>query len=155
MKKYKVIGVMSGTSCDGLDLAYCEFTKNKIWQYKILKCKTIKYNKIWISKISKNFNKINDDLIKLDYNFGVFIGKKILSFIKKNNIHPDLICSHGHTVIHQPNKKITFQIGCGNTIAKLTKTTTINNFRIKDIELGGQGAPLVPIGDFLLFQKYK
>ncbi len=155
MKKYKVIGIMSGTSCDGLDIAYCEFSKQKSWSYKIIKCQTIKYNQNFINKISREFSEINKDLIELDYFFGKFIGLEINKFIKKHELKIDLVCSHGHTVIHNPEKKISFQIGCGKTIRNITKTTTINDFRIKDIEMGGQGAPLVPIGDNLLFKKYK
>ena len=155
MKKYKVIGIMSGTSCDGLDIAYCEFYKQKSWSYKIIKCKTIKYNQSFIDKISRKFSKINKDLMELDCFFGKFIGLEINKFIKENELKIDLICSHGHTVIHNPEKKISFQIGCGKTIRKITKTTTVTDFRIKDIEMGGQGAPLVPIGDNLLFKKYK
>ena len=155
MKKYKVIGIMSGTSCDGLDIAYCEFYKQNNWSYKIIKCQTIKYNQNFIDKISKKFSKINKNLTELDCFFGKFIGLEINKFIKKHKLKIDLICSHGHTVIHNPEKKISFQIGCGKTIRNITKITTITDFRIKDIEMGGQGAPLVPIGDNLLFKKYK
>ncbi len=155
MKKYKVIGIMSGTSCDGLDITYCEFYKNKIWNYKITHCETIRYDKILIKKISKKFSHINEELLSLDKYFGVFIGEQIVSFIKKHKVNVDLICSHGHTVIHNPNKKITFQIGCGKKINSITEIKTVSNFRVQDVELGGQGAPLVPVGDHLLFNKYK
>lgn len=153
-EKYSVIGVMSGTSLDGLDIIQCSFDFKKKWEYKIDKCKTVKYSKKWFKNLStlhlKNEKKINETNIA----FGKFIGEEINKFISKKEL-VDIICSHGHTIFHQPKKKFTLQIGDGETIANTTGISTINNFRNLDIKLKGEGAPLVPIGDLKLFTKYK
>jgi len=156
MKKnisYTVLGAMSGTSLDGLDLAICSFKKNIKWEFKIKKAITYKYPKYWQKTLQnlhlKNTKKINE-INKL---FGKYMAEKINLFIKSEKI--DFIASHGHTIFHQPEKKITLQIGDGKTISEITKHTTINNFRQLDVSLNGQGAPLVPIGDLKLFPDYK
>src|ERR1051326_3940684 len=156
MKKYRVIGLMSGTSLDGLDIAYCEFTTpssilplakgetQKGWQYRIIFAETISYNKKWKEKLSSAFTKPKKEISKLDVEFGKFIGEKVNTFIKKNKIKPDFISSHGHTIFHQPEKKFTLQIGNGKLISSLCKLPAVCGFRIGDAQLGGQGAPLVP-----------
>ena len=155
MKKYNVIGVMSGTSVDGLDVSFCRFTKNKKWEYEILNSKTYPYCNFW-KKTLINLHLQNKKKIKeIDIEFAKYISDKINHFVKKNKIKAELISSHGHTVFHDPSKKLTLQIGSGKIINELCGLTTVNNFRKKDIDLGGQGAPLVPIGDKLLFQQYK
>lgn len=167
MKKYKVIGLMSGTSLDGLDIAYCEFEKNKKlvvsgvepWKYKIIFAETIKYHKEWKRKLSSTPDSYRDtkskkEILKLDVEFGKFIGKNVNLFIRKNKIKPDFISSHGHTVFHQPEKKFTLQIGNGKTISSICKLPVVCDFRSGDVALGGQGAPLVPIADKLLFSEY-
>ena len=92
---------------------------------------------------------------KINIEYGKLIGNQINKFIKDNNSDIDFIASHGHTIFHQPEKKITLQIGDGQTIANTTNLKTISNFRKLDVELNGQGAPLVPIGDLFLFNEYK
>ena len=155
INKYSVIGVMSGTSLDGLDIIKCNFTKNDKWQYIIEKGTTIKYSKKWIKTLrtihQKPLKKINEISIK----YGNLIGEEVNKFIKKNEFNVDFISSHGHTVFHQPEKKITLQIGDGKTISNTTNKLTISNFRKLDVKLNGQGAPLVPIGDIHLFSNYK
>ena len=151
--KYRVIGLMSGTSLDGVDLAFITFTKNKTWNYELGPCKTITYPKIWKKKL--NEVKQLKSFKKLDEEYGEYLSHLIKYFINKNKIKVDLISSHGHTIFHDPNKKTTLQIGSGKIIAKKTKLLTICDFRSKDVKLGGQGAPLVPIGDNLLFNQYK
>ena len=153
-KKYKVIGIMSGTSLDGLDIAYCEFQKNKKWQYKIVFADTRKYDKRWNDKMSNAFRADKAYLKLLDQEYGKFIGNEILKFIKRHKVSVDFIASHGHTVFHQPNKKFTLQIGNGANIASICKLPVVFDFRSGDVELGGQGAPLVPIVDKILFSKY-
>ena len=145
---------MSGTSLDGLDIAFCEFEKNKKWKYKIIHAETKKYNKEWKEKLSEAFRMKKTELEKLDKEYGKFIGKEILKIIKRKKIYSDFISSHGHTIFHQPEKKITLQIGDGSVIASICQLPVVCDFRSGDVALGGQGAPLVPISDKLLFSAY-
>lgn len=154
MKTYKVIGLMSGTSLDGLDIAFCKFTFQKEWQFEIIKCTTIDYSKEWKANLTEAYLLSGFELIKLHKLYGKFIGDSVNTFIQQNNIQVDLLASHGHTVFHQPDKRVTLQIGDGHEIAVKTGITTICDFRSLDVALGGQGAPLVPIGDQLLFSDY-
>ena len=151
-----IIGLMSGTSVDGLDICYVSFDNHDPSKYEIIDCETIDYDDNLKTKL-KNVIKLDNDQIKqIDKEFGEFIGLNVLKFIKKNTLYKaDLISSHGHTVFHQPKFNKTLQIGNGEIINKVTKIKTVNNFREQDIQLGGQGAPLVPIGDKLLFDDYK
>ena len=151
-----IIGLMSGTSVDGLDICYVSFDNNDPSKYEIIDCETIDYDYNLKTKL-KNIIKLDNDQIKqIDKEFGEFIGLNVLKFIKKNTLYKaDLISSHGHTVFHEPEFNKTLQIGNGEIINKITKIKTVNNFREQDIQLGGQGAPLVPIGDKLLFDDYK
>jgi len=148
---------MSGTSLDGLDIAYCTFSfKKGKWTYKIEKAQTISYTKDWKSKLGNAHRLSSEKLCALDAELGKFMGKRVISFMRKNKIKKiDLISSHGHTVFHQPEKGFTLQIGSGAAIAAATGTKTICDFRSGDVALGGQGAPLVPIGDKLLFPEYE
>ncbi|MGZ3863047.1 MAG: anhydro-N-acetylmuramic acid kinase [Bacteroidia bacterium] len=154
--KYKVIGLMSGTSLDGLDIAYCEFAlKGKKWSYKVLHAETVAYHKGGKDKLKNAHLATAEELCELHTDFGLFIGEKVLKFIRKNKIkNVDFISSHGHTIFHQPLNHFTLQIGDGATIAAVTGIKTICDFRSTDVALGGQGAPLVPIGDELLFSDY-
>ena len=151
-----IIGLMSGTSVDGLDICYVSFDNHDPSKYEIIDCDTIDYDDNLKTKL-KNIIKLDNDQIKqIDKEFGEFIGLNVLKFIKKNTLYKaDLISSHGHTVFHEPKFNKTLQIGNGEIINKVTKIKTVNNFREQDIQLGGQGAPLVPIGDKLLFDDYK
>jgi len=151
--KYRVLGVMSGTSLDGIDLAICTFRKNQFWQYNIERSTTISYTKYWRNTLQNLPHKDQQTINKIDKEYGIFLGETINSFLKNEEI--DFISSHGHTIFHQPENSFTLQIGDGKEIARLTKTKTINNFRKKDISLNGQGAPLVPIGDRYLFGENK
>jgi len=151
--KYRVLGVMSGTSLDGIDLAICTFTKNKKWEYKIEKSKTLKYPISWKSKLTTLHTQKKAIVKQTDIQYGQYIGEIINVFLKGKKV--DFIASHGHTIFHQPENNYTLQIGCGKTISQATKITTINNFRVLDVSLNGQGAPLVPIGDLSLFPKHK
>lgn len=153
---YYVIGVMSGTSLDGLDLAYCHFQKKKSkWDFTILEGITINYAKAFKNKLANAHLLSAIDLAALDVELGQFIGRQIINFKTKHAIQQvDLIASHGHTIFHQPHKGITVQIGSGAIIAAVTSTDTVCDFRTVDVALKGQGAPLVPIGDELLFADY-
>ncbi len=155
MQKYKVIGIMSGTSLDGLDMAYCVLNRTgRVWSYKIGPAVTIKYSKYWKQKLASAFTRSKKEIVQLDKEYGRFIGKQVALFIKAHELKPDLVCSHGHTVFHRPEKKFTLQIGDGTMISKFCGITVVNDFRSLDVRLGGQGAPLVPIGDKLLFPQY-
>ena len=151
-----IIGLMSGTSVDGLDICYVSFDNNDPSKYEIIDCETIDYDDNLKTKLKNVIEMDNDQIKQIDKEFGEFIGLNVLKFIKKNTLYKaDLISSHGHTVFHEPKFNKTLQIGNGEIINKVTKIKTVNNFREQDIQLGGQGAPLVPIGDKLLFDDYK
>lgn len=153
--KIKVIGAMSGTSLDGLDLAAVEFQfQNNKWSFEIIEAITIPYSKKWLEKLQSAPNLSGEKLTHLHSEYGNYTGEKIMDFIDVINFEADIIASHGHTVFHQPGKQFTLQIGNGAEIAAQTKTTTIADFRITDVALGGQGAPLVPVGDKLLFADF-
>ena len=151
--KYTALGIMSGTSLDGIDLAICTFTKNQQWEYRIEKSNTLKYPIYWKSKLETLHTQNKATIEQANIQFGQYVGEIINVFLDGEKI--DFIASHGHTIFHQPENNYTLQIGCGKTISQTTKTTTINDFRSLDIFLNGQGAPLVPIGDLLLFPKHK
>jgi anhydro-N-acetylmuramic acid kinase len=153
--KYKVIGLMSGTSLDGVDIAYCTFSFKKRWTFVIEKAETIRYSSQWFKKLSEAHSLSAEQLLELDHAYGKFLGDICKTFIKKNKIKSvDFISSHGHTVFHQPEKGFTLQIGNGNDIHATTALPVIFDFRSLDVAHGGQGAPLVPIGDKLLFDDY-
>src|ERR1035437_9029844 len=125
MKKYKVIGLMSGTSLDGLDIAYCEFVKDRRWTYKIIHAETIKYNTKWKEKLRAAFKMKKGNWDVLNSEYGNYTGRETLKFIRRKKISPDFISSHGHTVFHQPEKKITLQIGDGEAIASVCKLQVV------------------------------
>lgn len=155
-ENYTIIGVMSGTSLDGVDLAHIVFTvKNNKWEFEILESETISYTTDWLNKlkIAVDFNKTQ--LKQLDQDYTQLLGTIISSFIKKYEIkNLDAVCSHGHTILHQPQNGFTLQIGNLPEIADLINQTVVCDFRVQDVQLGGQGAPLVPIGDRILFPEY-
>jgi anhydro-N-acetylmuramic acid kinase len=150
-----IIGVMSGTSLDGLDIVYVKINAAENYSFEIVKAETISYSNEWKSTLEEGFHLSGEKLVKLDADYGIYLGKTLLNFIEENNIEKvDFIASHGHTIFHNPEKKYTFQIGNGPYITAITGIKTICNFRVQDVALGGQGAPLVPIGDELLFSEY-
>ena len=146
---------MSGTSLDGVDLALCQFEYNRMqWRYKLINSATYAYSKEWKSILS-NAHKLNSyDFIKLHKEYGIYLGNLVNKFIKGMPIKISVIGSHGHTIFHNPSENVTFQLGDGHYIAATTGITTISDFRTMDVALGGQGAPLVPMGDELLFHNY-
>ena len=154
--KYCVIGLMSGTSMDGLDLAYCEFDfDNGKWTFRIMQAETVRYNSNWLRKLNTARGLSEIELGKLDVAYGVYLGVCVNSFIKKHKITTiDFVASHGHTIHHKPDKGITVQIGNGKTLGNAIQKTVVCDFRSQDVRLGGQGAPLVPIGDRLLFSQW-
>jgi anhydro-N-acetylmuramic acid kinase len=155
MNNYKAIGLMSGTSLDGLDIAYCEFKKNgNGWNFKIKHAETFSYDREWKERLTNAINFSAMELMHAHVELGRLFGNLTNNFIRNYNLSPDLIASHGHTVFHQPDKGFTLQIGSGYEILKLCHVKVICDFRSLDVALGGQGAPLVPIGDRMLFSGY-
>jgi anhydro-N-acetylmuramic acid kinase len=151
-----VIGIMSGTSLDGLDIAYCQFSKEpERWTFSISDAKCVHYSPEWRERFSTAHALSGIELTALDAHFGRFIAQQVNDFLKGTGLpKPDLIASHGHTVFHAPAAGYTLQVGSGAHIAAATGITTVNDFRSMDVALGGQGAPLVPVGDALLFGNY-
>lgn len=153
--QFRIIGVMSGTSLDGIDISDAIYIQNgDTWSFKLLNAETIEYSDEMLQSLQKATSLTALDLIQLDKSLGIFFGETINNFIDKYRIPKseiNCIASHGHTVYHQPSRGITVQIGCGSYISTITHLKVINDFRKKDVALGGQGAPLVPIGDSLLF----
>jgi len=153
--EFNCIGTMSGTSLDGLDLALCSFklVDNK-WNFKIRYTHTYKYNTIWKNQLSEADKLSGLELMFLHNKFGDYTAEKVNEFLSEKNEKIDFIASHGHTIFHQPEKGFTLQIGNGANISAKTGITTICDFRATDVAMGGQGAPLVPIGDKLLFTEF-
>jgi anhydro-N-acetylmuramic acid kinase len=153
--KLEIIGLMSGTSLDGLDIAHVaiEFKNQKV-HFELLNCETTPYDLEILLQLQKHNDLSIPEMLILDKKIGRFYGEKVNEFIAKNKLvknHIDAIACHGQTIFHQPQNGITYQIGCGSTLAYLTGIKVINDFRTRDVIAGGQGAPLVPIGDFNLF----
>lgn len=154
--KYHIIGVMSGTSLDGIDLAEIIFNFSEAkWNFEIITAETVPYSSFWKDELREAINYSEEKLERLDFKYTEKLSEEILKFIKKHNIlEIDAVCSHGHTILHQPEKGFTYQIGNLPKISKMLGQTVVCDFRVQDVELGGQGAPLVPIGDRLLFPEY-
>ena len=152
---YNVIGLMSGTSLDGVDIAFCRFTiDNNKWKYEIVQAETIAYSSDWKKKLLSLEKTDTITFLQTHVDYGFYLGRLVSDFIKKYKIKVDFISSHGHTIFHQPKKKLTVQIGAGSAIAAECNLPTVCDFRSLDVALGGQGAPLVPVGDMLLFSDY-
>lgn len=152
---YNVLGVMSGTSLDGVDIALLNFKKNEEWDYQIITAETVPYPEEWQKRLSEALFYNDLRLQNFDEEYTSYLAEVIHSFITANEIeHLDAVCSHGHTIKHDPKKKFTLQIGNLPKLAKMLSQRVICDFRVQDVELGGQGAPLVPIGDELLFKQY-
>jgi anhydro-N-acetylmuramic acid kinase len=153
--EYIVIGLMSGTSLDGLDIAACQFNYVDCkWTYELLASETISYSDDLVKRL-RHANDISGlELALLDVDLGKMHGEWVASFMERFRLNPDLIASHGHTIFHRPELGLTLQIGSAAHITAQTGIQTVSNFRTIDVALGGQGAPLVPIGDKLLFSDY-
>jgi anhydro-N-acetylmuramic acid kinase len=158
MKKanYKIIGVMSGTSLDGIDLVYVNFDFKDSWSYKITRSETVPYPLNWQETLAAAINYSEEGLEELNKKYTNFLAGIISRFIETHQIkNIDAVSSHGHTIKHEPENKYTLQIGNLPELAYLTGQTVICDFRVQDVALGGQGAPLVPVGDQLLFPEYR
>ena len=152
--KSLILGLMSGTSMDGLDISCARYyQKHNAWHYELIASETITYDSKIKSDLLNTFHKVSD-LEEMDVKFASCLSNYIKDFLKKYNLQIDLISSHGHTIFHDPKNGYTKQIGLGSVIAENVGVPVVSNFRQQDIDLGGQGAPLVPIGDKLLFSEY-
>ncbi|WP_420602293.1 anhydro-N-acetylmuramic acid kinase [Flagellimonas sp.] len=155
MKKYKVLGLMSGTSLDGLDLAYCHLCQsNDHWEFSIEKTMDISYDDQLRDTLKNAIYLSEEEHGQLHLDYGIWLGKQAKTFIEEHHLEIDFIASHGHTSHHRPEDGITFQLGDGQLLANTGGKQVICDFRTKDVSLSGQGAPLVPIGDQLLFSNY-
>ncbi len=153
MRVYNVIGLMSGTSLDGLDIVLVSFRFKGRWYYKIQKAITVLYPEDLRDKLAHFLNLDIEQALETHNSWADFAAKQIKKIL--GNIKPDLIASHGHTVIHKPHKQLTLQIGNGAILAAKTSIPTVCDFRSIDVALNGQGAPLVPMGEAFLFPDYK
>lgn len=154
---YRAIGLMSGSSLDGLDIVFAEFHENAgAWNFEIVAADCYEYSVEWKERLQNatTLTALNYQLLDTDY--GHYLGKEVNRFIEQNNLHyrVGLISSHGHTSFHLPSKKMTAQLGDGAAIAAETKLPVVSNLRALDVAFGGQGAPIVPIGEKLLFNEY-
>lgn len=146
---------MSGTSLDGLDMAYCEFTfHQQQWQFDVKAAETQPYDKAWHQQLNRITKVSGEELMIADLTLGKWMGEAVKDFTEKYQLSPDFIASHGHTVFHQPEIGLTYQIGNGFALQAVTGKPVISNFRSFDLVIGGQGAPLVPVGDRWLFGQY-
>jgi len=154
-EKYAVVGMMSGTSMDGMDVVLCRFVREKEeWSFHIEKAVTYDYSPDWTARLNQAFRLSAEEFLQLHHAYGRLIGDQVTRFLTGNGITADLVASHGHTIFHQPEKGFTFQLGDGAYIVSHCNVTTVSDFRTMDVALGGQGAPLVPMGDELLFPRY-
>ena len=158
MEKYTAIGLMSGSSLDGLDIAYCEFTlENNTWSFKILETDVVPFPDEWIQEIKRLPVANAKTLWETHAALGNYFGEQVREFIVKKSLKGkvDYVSSHGHTIFHFPEKRFTTQIGDGAAIAARTNLPVICDFRSADIADGGQGTPIAPIGDLLLFPTHR
>lgn len=149
--EYNVIGVMAGSSMDGLDLARASFSHDEKWTFELLDTEMVSYDEKMLARLRQSPRLSKGEQLELDEEFGHWIAEKVQEF---SDDHTDIIAVHGHTVIHKPQEGISWQLGDGKIIAHQTGITTVSNFRSQDVELRGQGAPLVPVGDFELFSDF-
>lgn len=153
-KKTNIIGLMSGSSLDGIDLVDVDFWNDGKWHFEIVAKDNFDYDNDWRKKLSDAFYYDKNKLQNIDYQYGKLLGQVTKQFIDKFNLKPEFVASHGHTIFHKPQEHYTLQIGDGQALANECGITVINDFRTEDVLKGGQGAPLVPIGDKLLFSDY-
>ncbi|MFT4154521.1 anhydro-N-acetylmuramic acid kinase [Parafilimonas sp.] len=154
---YRVIGLMSGSSLDGLDIVFTELEETRgTWRYNILAADCYAYDDAWQQQLTYAKNRSAQDYFLLHAAYSKYLAACVNRFIEENGLHHrvQLIASHGHTVFHDPANGVTTQLGCGATLAALTGINVVSDLRITDVALGGQGAPIVPMGEKLLFPSF-
>ena len=155
MKNFNVIGVMSGTSLDGVDIVYVKFIQNESWSFKIINSKTYKYEDSTADILNDISRKSLEEIKEIDVVYSKMLAKIINEFIDEFSINKiDFVSSHGHTAIHDPSNLITYQMGNLSTLSTEINQKVICDFRVQDVKLGGEGAPLVPVGEKYLFHEY-
>lgn len=155
MKKHKILGLMSGTSLDGLDLCYCHiWQKGGGWHFEILKTQNIAYTQELQGELKDAISLPAERLLQFHHTYGTWLGEQAKTFVEAHQLNVDFIASHGHTTHHRPEMGVTFQLGSGQHVANAAGIQVVCDFRTNDVALGGQGAPLVPIGDRLFFGDY-
>jgi anhydro-N-acetylmuramic acid kinase len=161
---YKVIGLMSGSSLDGLDIAYVHLQEKaatrqapRSWEFTLVNTACYPYPEEWRSRLAAapGLSALEYQLLHTDY--GHYLGEQVLRFIEEFQLHyqVQLIVSHGHTAFHLPARKMTAQLGDGAAIAAVTRINVVSDLRSVDVALGGQGAPIVPIGEELMLPGYE
>lgn len=162
MKRYRyhIVGVMSGTSLDGIDLVHVEFNyqsnQERPWSFILKQCQTIPYSPQWVQTLKQAVDYSPEELEILNERYTVYLAGVIQDFILKHKLEALAgVCSHGHTILHRPDLGYTLQIGNLPILADLINQVVVCDFRTNDVALQGQGAPLVPIGDKLLFAQYQ
>jgi anhydro-N-acetylmuramic acid kinase len=154
---YRAIGTMSGSSLDGLDIAFVEFhEQGGKWNYQIMEADCYAYPEEWVAKLKNAIHLTARDYLLLHADYGHYTGKLVNQFIEQRqlNYKVSLIASHGHTTFHIPAGRMTGQLGDGAAIAAETGLPVVSDLRAMDVALGGQGAPIVPIGEKLLLTDY-
>jgi len=155
MKNHRIIGLMSGTSLDGVDLAFCEFAETGTgYTFSIGACETVPYPGTWLARLKTLPEATAMEYAETHTLYGRYLGELTKNFIRRNKLEAELVASHGHTIFHNPSKHYTAQIGEGAAIAAGCGLPVVCDFRTGDVAVGGQGAPLVPAGDQLLFGDY-
>ncbi len=155
MKQFNIIGIMSGTSLDGIDIVYVNFKFEQYWKYELIHSNTYMYEKKWITLLQNISQEKINSIKEIDVEYTKLLSDFIIGFIDEFSIKDiDFISSHGHTALHQPSKSLTYQIGNLPIIAKYINQKVVCDFRVQDVKLGGQGAPLVPVGEQYLFPEY-
>jgi anhydro-N-acetylmuramic acid kinase len=154
---YRAIGLMSGSSLDGLDLVFAEFNVNAgNWTSEIIAADCYEYSAEWKEKLqtATSLNALDYQLLHTEY--GHYLGEQVNRFIDANDLHykVGLVASHGHTTFHVPQKKMTAQLGDGAALAAVTGLPVVSDLRALDVAFGGQGAPIVPIGEKLLLKDF-
>ncbi len=154
LENARVIGVMSGSSLDGIDLALCHFSRDgKRWTFTVETAKTVPYDAAMRQRLLQATTGDALELALLNRDLGIAIGSGCRDLLQDQSA--DLIASHGHTIFHQPAEGLTLQVGSGAHIAALSGLTTVCDLRSLDVALGGQGAPLVPFGEQMLFPDHQ
>ena len=162
---YKVIGLMSGSSMDGLDIAYVHLQERpasnkqavKHWDFELIHTACYAYPDSWKQRLAAAPALPALDYQLLHVEYGHYLGEQVVRFIEEFSLEykVQLIVSHGHTAFHWPARKMTAQLGDGAAIAARTRVNVVSDLRAMDLALGGQGAPIVPVGEELLLPGYE